>query len=286
MIFGKILLNKIKMYKYLFILIIFTSTILSSGYSQVVIEDSEDEDTEQSINLNPSFNDTTHTTRILLVPFEKSMYASDADKEIMNASDINYDQLVYKFRYALMIMLKNKISSYYDTKSLIENPIKDSVNYLGKLYQSIGYISINQEISKAKDKIGKNINRGQLSIRENNNEKRTKVVIINPEILDFINSELGSDMFIFISLFEIKNDLSDYTEVGTNNYKRTLKVHYNIINRSGKDMGGDIAINTFSSKLNKIDDIIKKTFPNICDQIMMKTPQPKVIKQEKISEKN
>lgn len=273
------------MYKFIIIFFIFTALIHSKGYSQVIIEDGEDEDTEKSINIDPSSSDTTHISRILIVPFEKSMYASDADKEIMNASDINYYELVHKFRAALIMMLKNKISTYYDTKILIEDPLKDTVDYLGKLYQSIGYKSINQNGIKEMVQNDKNINKGQISVKENNSEKRTKVVIINKEILDFINSELGSDVFIFINLFEIKNDLSDYAEVGTNNYKRTLKVHFNIINRNGKDMGGDIATNTFSSKLNKINEIIKKTFPSICDQIMMKTPQPKIIKIKKNSEK-
>jgi hypothetical protein len=271
--------------RYLFILLLFAALCTTRGFSQIVIEDGIDEDSEQ-VELSSSFQDSTHITRILLIPFEKSMYTSDADREIMSASKINYVQLVYKFRVALMIMLKNKISTYYETKNLIEDPVKDSVNYLGKLYQSIGYKSVNYNTYRRnkENSPDKNISKGQLSVRESSGEKRTKVVVINKAILDFINSELGSDMFVFISMFEIKNDLSDYAEVGTNNYKRTLKVHFNIINSRGKDMGGDIARVTFSSKINKIDEIIKKTFPDICDQILMKTPQPKIIKKENISE--
>ena len=245
--------------------------------AQIQVEDNTEIDLQAG-----EFRDTAHQTRILLIPFEKSMYNSDADREMMSASEINYEQLVYKFRYALMIMLRNRVSPYYETKNLIEDPVRDSVHYLAKLYQSIGYKSVNYNETKIKiEKVStKKILKGQLSVPQNDNEKITKAVVNIPSILEFINSELGSDLFVFISMFEIKNDLSDYTEVGTNNYKRTLKIHFNIINLNGKEVAQDIAKINFPSKLNNIDDIIKKTFPDLCDQILMKIPQPKTIKKK------
>jgi hypothetical protein len=116
---------------------------------------------------------------------------------------------------------------------------------------------------KKKDNGSNNVSNGQITVKEDPDPKYMRTVINKKNLLDFLSHKYKSDFFIFINELDIKNDLSDYTAVGTNTYQREMKVHYTIFDSRGSMIRGGVAIANFP-----------------CENINSGLPQPKLVKEE------
>ena len=51
-------------------------------------------------------------------------------------------------------------------------------------------------------------------------------------------------------------------------YRRDLKVHYSIFDKTGKQLYGDVAVSHFGSNTNEVKEIINENFQTISDYIL------------------
>ncbi len=98
-------------------------------------------------------------------------------------------------------------------------------------------------------------------------------VIQNKELLPYLSERYGSNLYVFVNQFEIRNDLSDYVAVSNGTYKRQLKVHYSVCNNTGKVLYGGMAINELPASENNVDEIIRTYLGPVCETIASHVPQ-------------
>lgn len=226
--------------------------------------------------------DSLQFQKILIIPFNPKMYMSDADKEIIEASNLDFTRLVDNFRYGLAILLKDKLSPYYEAKVLFNKAASDSIDDLPLIYSSLTYraeiLKDGSGLAQRDEASNSHMKNGELAVKKDSREKFINIVVKNQELLPLLTSKYGLDYFIFINQFEIKSDLSDYAAVGINNYSRNINVHYTILDVENKEIAKNIAKVNFPSKINNVQEIINRFLPTIADNILFSLPNPKIIK--------
>jgi hypothetical protein len=242
-----------------------------------------------TVNINvQAVKDTVVKDKVLVIPFEARMYISNADKDILDASNTDYSKMVSRFRINLALTIKQYFAKSYDAEVLMArnpDPKKDDDEKL--IYRSIGYKyealpvpTVNKSklksiFSSKKAKTESNsesgIVNGQLVIRPDDAPKYMSTVIENKKLLPYLTQKYGSAYFIFVNQFELNNDLSDIA----NNVKdgiRTLKIHYTYMDANEQRICSGIAETSFSNELNNVDEIIKQIFPAIAQKILTCVP--------------
>jgi hypothetical protein len=205
---------------------------------------------------------------LLIVPFNPKYYLSEADREIAAGSKLSFEDLRERFRNGIITKLNYRISdlehtlplvTYADTLLDLPRPPKDKDD---KSPFKNPYKTIKKTALK----------NGQLGTREESSEKFMNLVILNKELLPYLAKSYGSHQYVFINQFEIKNDLSDYVAVGNGTYKRQLRVHYSIVDQTGKVVFAGLAVNEFPAGENNVDEILNTYIRPICDEIALHIP--------------
>ncbi len=224
---------------------------------------------QDSTSVNPAPDTLVH---VLIIPFNSRMYDSDANNEIISASKVSYDQLVESFRHGICISIREKIPHTYEPKILFED---DSLRELEMIYGATvyqylslpGVLPAKGNNSPAGDGEPK-IKNGQLVVKENHIPKFTGISVADTGLLPYFNRRYGTRLFIFINELDIKNDLSDYTAVGSNNYSREARIHYTVLDQYGKQLCAGIASSRFPSAACSKEEIINKYFPPAAGKIV------------------
>lgn len=239
--------------------------------------------------------DSVEFHKVLIIPFNPEMYMSDADKEIISASKIRFTQLVDRFRAGLTITIRAAIPPVFESKILFAD--NDTLHELEKIYASTEYKSemlplpvaksANKSLFKDKTKTQKQdenapkIVNGQLVVKENPQPKYINIAMKDKDLLPYLNSRYGADLFIFINQFDIKNDMSDYTALGNDDYQREIRIHYTIFTQDGKQIYAGLESTKFSSKVNDAQAIINNYFPPIAGSITFHLPSYLLMKNKK-----
>jgi hypothetical protein len=100
-----------------------------------------------------------------------------------------------------------------------------------------------------------------------------EVQYINSEVTDEalvpeLSKKYNSDYVIFLNEMDIKTHSDDCINLAMKIYRRDLKVHYTIFDRSGKQVYGDVAVSNFGSNSNDVNEIMKQNFPTISNYIL------------------
>lgn len=243
----------------------------------------------------PPKPDSVVIHKVLVIPFNPEMYMSDADKEIIAETKIRFAQLVDRFRAGLTITIRAAIPAVFESKILFAD--NDTLHELDKIYASTEYKSellpqpatkpANKSFFKDKNKPKQQddnapkIVNGQLVVKENPQPKYINIVIKDKELLPYLTTRYGADLFIFINQFDIKNDLSDYTALGNDDYQREIRVHYTIFAQDGKQIYAGLEGNKFSSKINNAQAIINNYFTPIASSITFHLPPYLMMKDKK-----
>jgi hypothetical protein len=219
---------------------------------------------------------------LLIVPFNPKYYLSEADREIAAGSKLSFEDLRERFRNGIITKLNYRISDLEHTLPLVT--YADTLLDLRKIYVST---AVRQEDlpHPPKNKDDKSpfknpyktirkteLKKGQLGTKEESSEKFMNLVILNKELLPYLAKSYGSHQYVFINQFEIKNDLSDYVAVGNGTYKRQLRVHYSIVDQTGKVVYAGLAVNEFPAEENNVDEILNTYIRPICDEIALHIP--------------
>jgi hypothetical protein len=215
-------------------------------------------------------NETLEAREVLLIPFEKNMYRSDADLDIAEASGISVHELRTLFRNEMQKHIEKALSGKKSSYNLlIENPtFKRDYDYLN---YSTAYKYESLEGQHESQNSG--LKNGQIVGNTLSGKRFMNRVISNPKSIEVIHKKYGTEYFVFINQMDIgPADETDQNDISNETYNREIKVHYTIIDKNGKEIDSGIAAATFPYKLKKAETIINKTFPAIAQKIIAKIP--------------
>jgi hypothetical protein len=227
-------------------------------------------------------------TSVLVIPFESKMYLSDIDRDLSEANDLNFQDIKAKFRAALDREIFIALKPYYNPLSFYAIAPQESRAELAYIYNSIGYkyeVVPQEEVVKKENTATKLLGKfkkkekeeeytkagmsgGQIVSQVDNREKYMKTTLPNPKLLPNLNEKYRVSHYIFINQLDIKRSADMRYVASSEQYKREIKVHYTIVDNTGKEVSSGAIKSRFSSKVNDIDKIIKVQFPLIAQRIV------------------
>lgn len=215
-------------------------------------------------------NESLEAREVLLVPFEKNMYRSDADMDIAQASGISVYELRALFRNELLKYLEKAFAgkkSYYSL--LNENPsFKRDFEYIN---YSTAYKYESLDSEKEIEKSG--TKNGQITGNAQNGNRFMNRTFSNPKSLEVIHKKYGTEYIVFINQMDIGPATgTDQNDIMNETFNREIKVHYTIVDKNGKELDAGIASATFPNKKKKAPAIINDTFPAIAQKMIAKLP--------------
>lgn len=234
-----------------------------SAYSQAILNGTD---------AQPKQEFTPLYTKVLIIPFEDKMYLSDADKDIAQASAVkDHKSIKGRFRDGLMISLtagsklRYACAAFNFRDSLIHDDLIEAFSAIKYKYEPVP-----KEEKKASsifktvaEKPETKVEKGEVVSQPDPNLKYMKTVIKKTEVLHYLAEKYEADLFLFISQFEIKNDLSDPNAFAYGNFKRNVRVHYTFYNQNSELISGGIAEITVPSDVKEISHIISGNFSDL-----------------------
>lgn len=217
--------------------------------------------------------------KVLIVPFEQNRYLCGIQKNFAETSNKSHTEIVNFFRYGLISEIQNEFLYHHRTLSLLHNA--DSLKDLYKTYASISYaftpLPEPEEDNKQKNKKPKTekttkIEDGQVKSKRVIIPKYAKVVLVKPEILNYLNQKYGADVFLFVTELDIENDISDPIAFINNEYIRFIKVHYCLIDNKGTYLNEGVVQVNFPNTLNDMYILKKEYFPVVAKLLAKELP--------------
>jgi len=207
--------------------------------------------------------DTAKHHKVLLIPYNPMMHLSDADRDMAEFSDKDPEVLRKMFRMGLTRNVNSKIFEVYESHSLLTDYTQAGQKDLDIIYGSIGYAM--EDAMAKKDSV--QASKSKKKAEEKPKEKYLNVKLSHPELLKMLSEKYGTDIFLFISQLEIKTNYDDCLNLALKIYQRQIKVHFAIFDKSGKQLGGDVAVALYPSNSNDIGQIMSDNFPVVASYI-------------------
>jgi hypothetical protein len=206
---------------------------------------------------------------VLVVPYNRMMHLSDSDIDIAQGSDMDMSAMRESLRNGLITSLNRNFAEVYNVKESSRSFVKDDDGGMDVLYHSLLYES---------DSIYPLQNPARFAVKDTNTIKDIKKLkkeskYINVQINDqYLIADLSkkyeADYIIFLNEIDIKTHFDDCLNLALKIYRRDIKVHYSIFDKSGKQVYGDVAVAYFDSNSNDVQEIIEKNFPAISNYVI------------------
>lgn len=212
--------------------------------------------------------DSTRNISFLIVPFNPAMYFSDADNDIAEVSNISKDKVRGRFNGSMEGSLADKLSPYYEVKMLSRQ--KDADGDMDIIFGSVNYLPAVKTIPEKKQANPKQGERIKDALRKKPAEKQVSYMDISfddDRLTGFLAEKYGVKYFIFINQFEVKTDYENCLDLALRKYAREITVHYTVLDKAGKKIGGDVIVIPYHSNENKIEQIVKDNFGLISTEI-------------------
>lgn len=212
---------------------------------------------------------------ILLVPFDPILYNSEIDRELAKHNNLNYDQIREKFRTELDLQVGMFLKGRYDVIAPYREKDETIREDLKVIYAGIAfnYAPLKTAQGKAPKSSRSELRNGQIVEVDNSGHKFMSTVIKDEKLLPYLNNKYGALYYVFMTQFEIKNDMSDPQAVAMGRYSRNVMVHYNILDPEGKMVYGGIAKANVAVNEYDIKKIAVATLREIAIQVSNSMPQ-------------
>lgn len=259
------------------------------SYSQDSVLEVTQDEKEPQYNYN----------KIMLIPYNpsKAFLAQDGtDRQIAQYSKENLEEIRRRFQFGLNQEVYFKMLARYDSKDMLLDQSNEGKKDLQTLNRIVSYkyetpYSI-KDTDTEEEKTGffdriknKFIKPEQLETDDPNTTSKFKVPekqieymnvhVQNNEIFQYLNEKYGTDLFVFINMFEIKTDYENCVDLQSKRYGRELTVHFSIFDKTGKQIYGDKVSVQYDSSTNDITEIIKSNFPLVADYMTWNLPERK-----------
>jgi len=91
---------------------------------------------------------------------------------------------------------------------------------------------------------------------------------MDQKLLKDLSIKSGADYFLILNELDIKTHTDDCLNLALKIYRRDIILHYSVYDSSGKQLYGDVAVSYFPSNSNDIQEVMRKNFPVIADQVI------------------
>jgi hypothetical protein len=205
------------------------------------------------------------TGKIMIIPFEPRLYMSEIDMKVNQQTKWNFEKIRENFRQQLNNQLKLQLKNTAPVVSFYSDSAKMAKD-LAYIYQStdLSYDLVDKPNVVAPKQAG--IKNGQLAVEANLDKRFMNIKIADLKLLEYLSSKYKTDYFIFINQLDITNNSETYN-LATDTYMRDVKVHYTILDKTGKYISGGLATSQFSSKENDPKKIVSQSFSPVAGTI-------------------
>jgi hypothetical protein len=204
------------------------------------------------------------------------MHISDADMDISEYSDRSPQQVRAIYRTGISEKLNASLSSTYQTHSLLQDLRPEAFEDMNRIYASIDYsFDTSFAILHPRPDSASKGSWNEKKARKKELEQRTlngkviftNVKVLDPNLLSFLQSKYGADIFVFLTQAEIKTNAKDCMDLQSGIYQRDIMIHYAVFDNTGNQLYGDVASIKFPSNSNEIGDIMAQNFPALSEKI-------------------
>lgn len=206
---------------------------------------------------------------VLVVPYNRMMHLSDADIDIAQGSDMEMPAMRESLRNGLIASLNKNFAEVYDVRERSRNFVKDDDGEMDVLYHSLLYQGDSIYPLKDPKRYAVNDTNTVKDIKKLKKEAKYINVQINDQyLISDLSKKYDADYIIFLNEIDIKTHFDDCLNLALKIYRRDVKVHYSIFDKSGRQLYGDVAVAYFDSNSNDVQEIIENNFPAISNYVV------------------
>lgn len=218
--------------------------------------------------------DSSRQHTVLVISYNPDYYLSDAEQDIMKQSQMDVNLYRNEFRNGLDDELQHSISKLYPCITMLQTENYQGMEEFRKLVRTTSYAYSDPVIPKSLQE--KKLNAVQEEKTGMSNSAFYKAPageikfmngVPDPSVLKSLHEKFATDIFVFISQFEIKTNFSRCLDLANRVYQRDLFVHYSIYDSNGKLLAGNVASAHFPSSSSRVGAIMHDCFPSIAAQV-------------------
>ena len=207
---------------------------------------------------------------VLVVPYMPAMHLSDADYDIADGSQMEMPKMRSTLRQGIVKALNKKFAEVYNVQRLNNDFVNDDNRDMDVLYHTLlfegdsVYPLKNPTRFAIKDTVP--VKKGTKKLKPES--QYMNVGIYDEMLIPDLSKKYNANYIIFLNEIDIKTHFDDCLNLALKIYRRDLKIHYSIFDKSGKQIYGDVAVSHFGSNTNDVNEIINENFPSISNYIL------------------
>jgi len=231
-----------------------------------------------SFGQQTSTPDSLRQHKVMLVPYDPRYYLSDADKDILEQSQIEAAKFRSNFRYSIDRSVKRAISGSYECISLLNDTADELEATMYYVLGRTGYKyekaipitpkpvddgeSVIKKITNTRDHEDSKIASSYIPVKEN--AMYMNAVVGKPaDLFKELYDQYQADIFVFLTQFEIKTNYNSCLDIANKIYRREVMLHFSIYSKDGRLLAGSYATSYFPSDSNNANKIIGDCFPEL-----------------------
>lgn len=223
--------------------------------------------------------DSTENMKVLIIPFEEKLFYCDIMRDLTTVNQMSKEQIYDRFRNEIQLSLKAALKDSMETASFLSS---DSLKHdeLVNIYEVLGYDFLPVPVVEEKGENGKKkkvqeptpkrevgMRDGQVIAERQVVERYMGAKLKSTTVLQQLHSTYGFNRFIFINQLDVKMDLSD-PENAFIDPMRVAVVHYSILDKDGKSIGGGLASSQFPGTESDLNHIIGANFYKLSAEVL------------------
>jgi hypothetical protein len=227
--------------------------------------------------------DTLKVHKVLLIPYDPRYYLSDADRDILEQSQMEAVKFRSMFRHSVDRHVQRAIRGSYecisllnDTADILEETLNGIMGQTGYKYEKAIPITPKPQdgdktYTKTKSTNPKEHEDSKIAssyIPVKSDAMYMQAVLSKPsKLFDSLYERHQADIFVFLTQFEIKTNYNSCMDIAQKIYRREVMLHFTIYDRQGKLIAGSYATSFFPSNSNNANKIAGDCFPELAGYI-------------------
>jgi hypothetical protein len=216
----------------------------------------------------------------MLIPFDPKYYLSDADRDIAQQTNKDLERIREEFHNRIEWYVYRAIKKKYPCVSLLQHDTSATYRKAaGEIFSNTGF-EYRKPLLKAPQTLnelaankgsGKGVEDSRIAsqyINDKSGEKYMSAVVNKKEIFENLYNRFGTDLFVYLTQFEIRTNYKSCLDIANQIYRREILLHYTVYDKDGNLIAGNFAVSFFPSSSNNAYDIMQDNFPLLADGIV------------------